>query len=73
MIRDVLPTPDRDGPGEPVAGTGQDGPHTVTRLLGELQAGDRRAFDDLLPLVYHELRELARRQRRRCACARNPD
>ena len=42
-------------------------PHqgTVTRLLQELRAGDRGAFDELLPLVYAELHELARRQRRR--------
>ena len=39
--------------------------HTVTRLLDELRAGDRRAFEALLPLVYDELHELARRQRRR--------
>lgn len=42
-------------------------PHqeTVTRLLGELRAGNSEAFDGLLPLVYDELRQLARRQRRR--------
>ena len=42
-------------------------PHqdSVTRLLGELRAGKSEAFDALLPLVYDELRELARRQRRR--------
>lgn len=39
--------------------------HTVTRLLRELRAGDRRAFDELLPLVYDELHQLAERQRRR--------
>ena len=38
---------------------------TVTRLLQELGAGDRRAFTELLPLVYDELHDLARRQRRR--------
>jgi RNA polymerase sigma factor (TIGR02999 family) len=37
----------------------------VTRLLQELRAGDRRAFEELLPLVYDELHELAHRQRRR--------
>jgi RNA polymerase sigma factor (TIGR02999 family) len=37
----------------------------VTRLLRELGAGDRRAFDELLPLVYDELHGLAERQRRR--------
>src|ERR687886_320339 len=41
------------------------GQSTVTRLLGELRAGDRRAFDELLPLVYDELHAVAERQRRR--------
>lgn len=39
--------------------------HTVTRLLHDVGAGDREAFDALVPLVYDELRLLARRQRRR--------
>jgi RNA polymerase sigma factor (TIGR02999 family) len=38
---------------------------TVTQLLQQLGAGDRRAFDAVLPLVYDELHELAKRQRRR--------
>lgn len=38
---------------------------TVARLLDEVGAGDRAAFDALVPLVYDELRVLARRQRRR--------
>jgi RNA polymerase sigma factor (TIGR02999 family) len=38
--------------------------HAVTRLLQEVGAGDREAFDALVPLVYDELRVLARRQRR---------
>lgn len=33
----------------------------VTRLLREAQAGDRAALDELLPLVYRELRQLAAR------------
>lgn len=37
---------------------------TVTQLLLELRAGDRDALDQLLPLVYHQLHELARQQRR---------
>jgi len=37
----------------------------VTRLLREVEAGDREAFDELVPLVYDELRVLARRHRRR--------
>jgi RNA polymerase sigma factor (TIGR02999 family) len=39
--------------------------HAVARLLEEVGAGDRGAFDALVPLVYDELRVLARRQRRR--------
>jgi hypothetical protein len=31
----------------------------VTRLLEAAAAGDRRAADDLLPVVYDELRKLA--------------
>lgn len=38
---------------------------TVTRLLHEVRAGNRGAFDELLPLVYDELLQLARRQRQR--------
>ena len=38
---------------------------TITRLLGELRKGNREAFDDLFPLVYDALRELAHRQRQR--------
>jgi RNA polymerase sigma factor (TIGR02999 family) len=34
----------------------------VTQLLHALRAGDRRALDELLPRVYGELREIARRQ-----------
>jgi RNA polymerase sigma factor (TIGR02999 family) len=34
----------------------------VTRILGAIDAGDRQAADQLLPLVYSELRRLAARQ-----------
>jgi len=37
-------------------------PQDVTRLLGSLSGGDRGALADLFPLVYGELRRLARRQ-----------
>ncbi|HEU4631672.1 MAG TPA: sigma-70 family RNA polymerase sigma factor [Gemmatimonadaceae bacterium] len=37
-------------------------PHDVTRLLDSLRGGDRAALDALFPLVYDELRRLARRQ-----------
>ncbi|MDT8435909.1 MAG: ECF-type sigma factor [Gemmatimonadota bacterium] len=43
---------------------------TVTRLLRKASAGDRDASDELFPLVYEELRGLARAQRRRRAGAR---
>ncbi len=38
---------------------------TVTRLLEELQGGNRAALDELFPLVYHELRGLAHHHRQR--------
>ena len=38
-------------------------PTTVSRLLAEVRAGSRSAFDDLVPIVYEELRDLARAQR----------
>jgi RNA polymerase sigma factor (TIGR02999 family) len=37
----------------------------VTRLLEEIRAGDRSAFDELFPLLYEELHQAAERQRRR--------
>jgi RNA polymerase sigma factor (TIGR02999 family) len=37
---------------------------SVDRLLDELGEGRREALDELFPLVYQELRELAHRQRR---------
>lgn len=35
---------------------------SVTRLLHQAQVGDRAALDELLPLVYRELRQVASRQ-----------
>jgi RNA polymerase sigma factor (TIGR02999 family) len=37
----------------------------VTRLLREARSGEREAMDRLVPLVYEELRAVARRQMRR--------
>ena len=37
----------------------------VTRYLAEWRAGDPHAVERLVPLLYDELRELARRQLRR--------
>lgn len=37
---------------------------TVTRLLALVRDGDRDAFDEVFPLVYDEMRELAHAQRR---------
>lgn len=37
-----------------------DSPGAVTVVLGRLRAGEREAFDQLFPLVYGELRDLAR-------------
>jgi RNA polymerase sigma factor (TIGR02999 family) len=39
--------------------------HDVTALLGEWSRGNRSALDQLLPLVYDELRRIAARQLRR--------
>ena len=36
---------------------------TVSRLLEAVRAGSRSAFDDLVPIVYEELRDLARAHR----------
>lgn len=36
---------------------------TIQRLLAQIRDGDQAAFDRLVPLVYDELREVARRQR----------
>lgn len=59
---------DRPHPG-PTNGTPASGiaarDHVVAQLLEGVGAGDRAAFDALVPLVYGELRVLARRQRRR--------
>ncbi len=41
-------------------GGGADGPGDVTRLLQEASRGDKTAFDQLLPLVYDELKRVAR-------------
>jgi RNA polymerase sigma factor (TIGR02999 family) len=35
---------------------------SVTQLLGEVGGGNERALEDLMPLVYDELRRIARRQ-----------
>jgi len=39
-------------------------PNSVTQLLCAWRAGDRAALDELMPLVYEELRRLARRHLR---------
>ena len=39
-------------------------PQNVTRLLVAWQEGNHQAFDDLIPLVYQELRRIAARARR---------
>jgi len=45
----------------------------VARLLRAREDGDSSAFDRLVPLVYEELRRLARRQRRRGPPGRSLD
>lgn len=39
-----------------------DDPSPITELLADLRAGRREAFDQVLPLVYQELRRAARRE-----------
>jgi hypothetical protein len=39
--------------------------HDITELLIQLSGGDRAAMDDLLPLIYDEMRRLASRYLRR--------
>ncbi len=46
------------------AQTARTDPGTVTRLLAELERGDKAALDALFPVIYDELRQVARRQRR---------
>jgi RNA polymerase sigma factor (TIGR02999 family) len=51
---------DEDAPPDSAAGDAA-GSAAVTSLLARAQEGDRQATDELLPLVYEELRELADR------------
>jgi RNA polymerase sigma factor (TIGR02999 family) len=39
-------------------------PSDVTRLLQRVEAGDPEAFDDLVPLIYDDLRRIAERRMR---------
>jgi RNA polymerase sigma factor (TIGR02999 family) len=50
-------------PADEPAGLASDRRESVAKLLGELRDGRREAFEELFPLVYHELRELAHRHR----------
>lgn len=43
----------------------REAPHDVTALLGRLASGNAEVVDSLMPLVYDELRAMARRQLRR--------
>ena len=43
--------------------------HSVTQLLEQWNNGDRSALDKLMPLIYAELRKMARRYMRQ----QNPD
>ncbi len=50
---------------EAEADTGQSDAGTVTRLLSELEGGNDAALDALYPIIYDELRAIARSHRRR--------
>ncbi len=39
-------------------------PGTITRLLADIERGDKAALEALFPIIYDELRQVARRQRR---------
>src|SRR3982751_6616267 len=66
------PVPSRPGARRRASGTSMTSPIVrppdrhddtrITTLLGELRAGRREAFDQIVPLVYHELRRAARRE-----------
>jgi RNA polymerase sigma factor (TIGR02999 family) len=51
--------------GETLGADGDDVTRTMTGLLAQAGQGDRAAFHRLVPLVYEELREVARKHRRR--------
>lgn len=55
------------------ADRGADSRGDVTRLLERATEGDSSALDDLFPLVYGELRRIARGQRRRVAATDRND
>ncbi len=59
MVHDGLPQ--EPAPTSPCAGGGAASPATgdVTRILSRIEHGDGRAAEQLLPLVYEELRKLA--------------
>ena len=38
----------------------------VTRILNQIEAGDQQAAEELLPLVYEELKKLAAAMRAAC-------
>jgi RNA polymerase sigma factor (TIGR02999 family) len=48
----------------PEASVGQDSTHEITKFLQGWQGGDRTALDALVPVVYKELRRLARYEMR---------
>ena len=64
IVDSATDRPDPPGPaGRPDSLLGrEDATHGITELLGELRGGRREAFDQILPLVYHELRRVARRE-----------
>src|SRR5687768_4636320 len=50
----------RKASASPVAGLQWFDMNTVTQILSRIESGDQQAADELLPLVYDELREIAR-------------
>ena len=64
-LRSLLETRNGDTTGKPVEKKMENLPPCVSILLKRWSAGDSEALDELMPLVYGELRRLARRHMRR--------
>jgi RNA polymerase sigma factor (TIGR02999 family) len=57
-----MPATLEDEPAVTEIDDGPDDASSITELLADLRSGRREAFDQVLPLVYHELHRAARRE-----------
>jgi RNA polymerase sigma factor (TIGR02999 family) len=62
------PAPPRDSRPNPPISCGMHAPPDVTELISSIREGEPRAWERLVPVVYEELRRIARRQLRSEAC-----